>query len=33
VRCDLDAIKVGMKVVPFWAPLPDGFNLLMYQPG
>lgn len=23
---------IGMRVVPFWAPLPDGTNLLMFQP-
>jgi uncharacterized OB-fold protein len=32
VKCDLDDIAIGMEVVPFWAPLPDGTNLLMFQP-
>ena len=32
VKCDLDDIEIGMEVVPFWAPLPDGTNLLMFQP-
>jgi len=32
VHCELDAIRIGMKVVPFWAPLPDGTHLLMFEP-
>lgn len=32
VNCDLDAIHIGMEVVPYWLPLPDGRNLLLYQP-
>jgi uncharacterized OB-fold protein len=32
VKCDLDQIKIGMKVEPYWHPLPDGTHLLMFQP-
>jgi len=32
VNCGLDEISVGMKVRPFWAPLPDGLHLLMFEP-
>lgn len=32
VHCDLDRIRVGLPVVPFWAPLPNGTNLLLFQP-
>jgi uncharacterized protein len=32
VNCTLDEVKIGMKVKPFWAPLPDGTNLLLFQP-
>lgn len=32
VKCDLDEIEIDMEVVPFWAPLDDGTNLLMFQP-
>ena len=27
-----DDIKIGMKVKPFWIPLPDGYNLLAFTP-
>jgi uncharacterized OB-fold protein len=32
VHCALDKIRIGLKVVPFWAPLPDGTHLLMFEP-
>lgn len=32
VRCGLDEIRIGMRVAPFWAPLPDGTHLLMFEP-
>ena len=32
VHCGLDEIKIGMKVKPFWAPLPNGMHLLMFEP-
>lgn len=32
VNCEIDAIRVDMRVVPYWAPLADGTNLLMFQP-
>ena len=32
VKCDLEQIKIGMKVEPYWHPLPDGTHMLMFQP-
>lgn len=32
VNCELEDMRIGLKVKPFWAPLPDGGNLLMFQP-
>ncbi len=32
IRCGLDEIRIGMRVVPHWAPLPDGTHLLMFEP-
>jgi uncharacterized OB-fold protein len=32
VHCGLDEIRVGLRVKPYWAPLPDGFHLLMFEP-
>ena len=32
VHCGLDEIRIGLRVKPFWAPLPDGTNLLMFEP-
>jgi uncharacterized OB-fold protein len=32
VNCTADELKVGMKVKPYWHPLDDGTNLLMFQP-
>lgn len=27
-----DQIKIGMKVKPTWIPLPEGYNLVAYEP-
>lgn len=27
-----DQIKIGMKVKPIWIPLPEGYNLVAYEP-
>lgn len=32
VRCTAGALKVGMRVRPYWHPLGDGTHLLMFQP-
>ncbi|MBX2857696.1 MAG: Zn-ribbon domain-containing OB-fold protein [Cellvibrionaceae bacterium] len=32
VDCTPENIKIGMRVKPFWSPLPDGTNLLMFTP-
>ncbi len=32
VHCTVEEIKIGMRVRPFWAPLSDGRNLLMFEP-
>lgn len=32
VDCPAAALKVGMKVKPYWHPLEDGTHLLMFQP-
>jgi uncharacterized OB-fold protein len=32
VHCELDEIRIGMAVMPCWAPLPDGSHLLMFEP-
>ena len=32
VGCSLDQVAIGMRVRPFWAPLPDGTNLLLFTP-
>lgn len=32
VHCGLDEVRVGLKVKPFWTPLPDGTHLLMFEP-
>lgn len=32
VHCSLDEMRIGLPVVPFWAPLPNGTHLLMFQP-
>ena len=32
VRCPVDAMRVGLRVEPYWHPLGDGTHLLMFQP-
>jgi uncharacterized OB-fold protein len=32
VHCGLDEMRIGLKVKPFWAPLPNGAHLLMFEP-
>jgi uncharacterized OB-fold protein len=32
VHCELDEMRIGLPVKPFWAPLPNGTNLLMFEP-
>jgi uncharacterized OB-fold protein len=32
VHCTIEEIKIGLRVRPFWAPLSDGRNLLMFEP-
>jgi len=32
VRCPLEELRVGLRVVPYWAMLPNGMHLLMFQP-
>ena len=32
INCSMDEIAVGMRVRPAWAPLPDGTNLLLFEP-
>ena len=32
VDCTLDSLAIGLRVQPFWAPLPDGTHLLLFKP-
>jgi uncharacterized OB-fold protein len=32
VDCPLDEIKIGLRVKPYWAPLPNSTHLLMFTP-
>ena len=32
VDCTLEEIKIGLRVKPYWAPLPNGTHLLMFTP-
>jgi len=32
VDCALEEMKIGLRVKPFWAPLPDGTHMLMFTP-
>lgn len=32
IGCSLDQMAIGMRVRPAWAPLPDGTNLLLFEP-
>lgn len=31
-NCTLDEMKIGLRVKPYWTPLPDGTHLFMVQP-
>lgn len=31
VGISLEEMKIGLKVKPYWHPLPDGFHMLMWQ--
>lgn len=32
VDCGVDEMRIGLRVKPYWAPLPDGTHLLMFTP-
>ncbi len=32
VNCDADAMRIGMRLVPYWLPMPDGTHLPLFQP-
>lgn len=32
IDCPLEQIAIGMRVRPAWTPLPDGTNLLLFEP-
>lgn len=32
VDCTLEEMKIGLRVMPYWAPLPNGTHLLMFTP-
>ncbi|HWL03873.1 MAG TPA: Zn-ribbon domain-containing OB-fold protein [Xanthobacteraceae bacterium] len=32
VNVGLDEMKIGLRMKPYWHPLPDGTNLLMFEP-
>ena len=32
IHCDTADMRVGLKVKPYWAPLPNGTHLLMFEP-
>lgn len=32
VNCAWDEMKIGLRVKPYWHPLPDGFHMLMFTP-
>ena len=32
VDCSMEELKIGLRVKPYWAPLPDGTHLLMFTP-
>jgi uncharacterized OB-fold protein len=32
INCPADRIAVGLRVRPAWTPLPDGTNLLLFEP-
>ncbi len=32
VNCDIEAVKIGMRLRPYWMPIEDGRHLLMFEP-
>lgn len=32
VNCSIETIAIGLRVKPYWAPLPNGTHLLMFEP-
>lgn len=32
INCPLDQVAIGLRVRATWAPLPDGTNLLLFEP-
>lgn len=32
IGCAIDRMAIGMRVRPAWCPLPDGTNLLLFEP-
>jgi len=32
VNCSVEEMKIGLRMKPYWHPLPDGTNLLMFEP-
>jgi uncharacterized protein len=32
VNCTIEEMRIGLPVAPYWHPMPDGTNLLMFQP-
>ncbi len=32
VNCSLEEMKIGLRMKPYWHPLPDGTNMLMFEP-
>jgi len=32
VNCSRERLQIGLRVKPYWHPLPDGTHLLMFQP-
>jgi uncharacterized OB-fold protein len=32
IHCDIEAIKIGMSVGPYWHPIANGMHLLMFEP-
>jgi uncharacterized OB-fold protein len=32
VDCSPDEMRIGLRVKPYWHPLPDGYHMLMFTP-
>jgi uncharacterized protein len=32
INCTIEQMEIGMRVKPAWIPLPDGTNLLVFEP-